>query len=189
MVYGVTVDDKLFPALVGSYCGRAYKVFKCPSDIYKSNRPYDNPFILLSISMNFHFGVDTTPFGYDSDKILLLPARAFVRDSSFGKTSPSDLWVLFDEHPDSIRYPYFFQLYDPAFSEAEMAAVRWDRGVPASYHRGGSALSYADGHADIHKWVSPSTIQPVLFESWDPTRAADRDLRDYHWLGERSTEF
>jgi hypothetical protein len=26
-------------------------------------------------------------------------------------------------------------------------------------------LSFADGHAEIHKWMDPRTVRPVLFKS------------------------
>ena len=33
--------------------------------------------------------------------------------------------------------------------------------VPASYHNGAGGLSFADGHAEIHKWLDPRTKTPV----------------------------
>ena len=35
---------------------------------------------------------------------------------------------------------------------------------PASNHGASGALSFADGHAEIHKWVDPRTIKPVLLK-------------------------
>ncbi|MCL5098014.1 MAG: hypothetical protein M1608_10900 [Candidatus Omnitrophica bacterium] len=33
--------------------------------------------------------------------------------------------------------------------------------VPASYHNGAGGISFADGHAEIHKWLDPRTKPPI----------------------------
>ncbi len=30
--------------------------------------------------------------------------------------------------------------------------------IPANYHAGGVGLGYGDGHAEVHKWVTPSLL-------------------------------
>jgi prepilin-type processing-associated H-X9-DG protein len=54
---------------------------------------------------------------------------------------------------------------------------------PASYHGGAGALSFADGHSEIHKWQDLGTLrrtaQPLA--DWLPSP------RDYVWLAERTT--
>ena len=36
---------------------------------------------------------------------------------------------------------------------------------PASNHNGSGALSFADGHAEMHKWLDPRTTPPVRNQS------------------------
>jgi prepilin-type processing-associated H-X9-DG protein len=61
---------------------------------------------------------------------------------------PADIFVLIDEHPDSIQ--------DCAFA-VRMAlpnlpsAARWVD-VPAKFHNNGCGIAYADGHSEIHRW-------------------------------------
>jgi prepilin-type processing-associated H-X9-DG protein len=35
--------------------------------------------------------------------------------------------------------------------------------VPAKYHNNACAFIFADGHAEIHKWLQPGVIQPVTW--------------------------
>ena len=50
---------------------------------------------------------------------------------------------------------------------------------PGTYHNQGLVLSFADGHADWHKWVQATTLGPIgLF---GPTHTSPRD-RDVKWL-------
>ena len=65
---------------------------------------------------------------------------------------PSDLWVFVDEHPDSINDGWLIISW-------QMANVWTD--LPASYHNRACGFSFADGHAEIHKWRDASTCLPV----------------------------
>jgi len=52
--------------------------------------------------------------------------------------------------------------------------------VPASYHNEAGGLGFADGHAEIHKWLDPRTKQPItgifMVSSVRPT-PGNRDMR------------
>ena len=64
---------------------------------------------------------------------------------------PSSLYVLLDEHPDSINAGGFAnQMVE---NEAQAHIIDF----PASYHNGAAGISFADGHAEIRKWVDPRT--------------------------------
>lgn len=95
---------------------------------------------------------------------------------------PSDIFVVMDEHPDSINNGILGN--DPSLN-----ATQWSD-APASYHGGGANISYADGHSGIHHWKSPLIKYPVTFVPQaarpkpplnDPTL-----IQDYRWLMERS---
>jgi len=75
---------------------------------------------------------------------------------TYGKTSDftvpgsANTWVFADEHPDSIN--------DAGL--AVECAVTGINGTfidyPADYHNGAGSFSFADGHSELHKWLSPS---------------------------------
>jgi len=133
-------------------------VYKCPAD--------KNPFV-RSVSMNSAVGTRwysppvSTPRGQAPVEGGWLPGTynpaqttwlTYAKFSSIARPSPANLWVIMDEHPNSINDSV---AYIPAVPNILVA-------VPASYHDGGAAgLVFADGHTEIHRWQDPRTIFPV----------------------------
>ena len=70
--------------------------------------------------------------------------------------NPPNFFVTLDEHPDSINDGYFTVDANP------QTLQKWND-LPASTHAGACGFSFADGHAEIHKWLSKVTILPVLY--------------------------
>jgi len=66
---------------------------------------------------------------------------------------PSDSWVFTDEHPDSIDDGI---LYIPPLFGTESAFGVFVE-LPSNLHNGADGISFADGHAEIHKWLDPRT--------------------------------
>ena len=57
--------------------------------------------------------------------------------------------------------------------------------LPASYHNGACGFSFVDGHAEIKKWKSPTSIYPVRYAfSTVPFDRVGRE-QDYRWYQER----
>jgi prepilin-type N-terminal cleavage/methylation domain-containing protein/prepilin-type processing-associated H-X9-DG protein len=58
--------------------------------------------------------------------------------------------------------------------------------IPASYHNGACGFSFADGHAEIKKWRSASSMYKVqyFYPSTKPFDAAGR--ADFNWYLERT---
>jgi prepilin-type processing-associated H-X9-DG protein len=99
----------------------------------------------------------------------------YIKFSDITSPSPSKLWVLLDEHPGSLN--------DPLFS-VPMNKATWDD-TPASYHNGACGFSFADGHAEIHKWLDGNTKQPVIFGN--TTRAGLASPTDAGLIDPRSS--
>ncbi len=58
---------------------------------------------------------------------------------------------------------------------------------PASNHGTSGVLSFADGHAEIHKWTDPAIADlPVRYISHS-TLAATSPYTDLHWMQARTT--
>jgi len=86
-------------------------------------------------------------------------------------TKPSTQFVFIDERETSVDDGYFLVLVD--------SADGWGN-LPAIYHNGASGLSFADGHAEIKRWMDPATFSPT----WSGPYKAPRDVP---WINERAS--
>jgi prepilin-type N-terminal cleavage/methylation domain-containing protein/prepilin-type processing-associated H-X9-DG protein len=136
-------------------------VYRCPGD--KSGR-------VRSISMNCYMNGDS--MRNDSNYVTFRKSAQIQ--------NPSHTWVFIDEREDSINDGCF------AVDVASRYAII---DFPASYHNGSGALSFADGHAEYHRWREATTCPPLepgkrLRGFRQPTSWNDRDMK---WLTERTT--
>ena len=105
--------------------------------------------------------------------------RTYGKTSSMNNPGPSMLWVFVDEHPNSINDAGFAvqMFYTGAFSRII--------DFPASYHNGAAGFSFADGHAEIHRWLG-KTIQPAVISGGgnigNGVNAAGDSVPDVLWL-------
>ena len=91
---------------------------------------------------------------------------------------PARIFVLTEEHPDSINDGYFLNKPDSG---------QWTD-LPASYHNGAANLAFADGHLETHKWRFASTTPPPRPDAAHLPRAVPAAERaDFDWLMERTT--
>jgi prepilin-type N-terminal cleavage/methylation domain-containing protein/prepilin-type processing-associated H-X9-DG protein len=142
-------DDQY--ALLGPYCARQYKIYKCPADIYASDaqRSLGWSTRARSISMNAAMGPGWKYYGW---------CHEVRKMSSLVSPVPSMAWLFVDEHPDSINDAMLY--VNPSTPLA--LAQWWD--LPASYHGGACGFCFADGHSEIHKWKDSRTLQTVGYD-------------------------
>ena len=133
-----------------------------------------------SLSMNAYFG-PYNPTWASGVNNFFPDYRQFLKTTL--APNPANLFVMLDEHPDSINDGFF--LNDANFA----TFTRWGD-LPASFHNGACGVSFADGHSEIHKWRSRVTILPVrlsagfqqfLFSS-DPAGKVDAE-----WITSRAS--
>lgn len=106
--------------------------------------------------------------------------KTFYKNSDLAAVGSSQLYVLLDEHPDSINAGGFANMMVEAPAQARIIDY------PASYHNKAAGLSFADGHAEIRKWQDPRTVQPVKFYEM-PLNVASPNNKDMVWLSERTS--
>ena len=191
LTWGNATDNidkqKILDGALGSYMASSLGSYKCPADkLAAANGPR-----VRSYAMSGFVGgtieITTAPgYGYSA-------YRAFLKESDFTRPGPSSTWVFLDEHPDSINDGLFGVRMPPALLWPNIPAA-WDD-VPASYHNGACGFSFADGHAEIHKWLDSNTKVPIL----QGARPGGADVggycsgynstsaRDDLWLIERSS--
>lgn len=82
--------------------------------------------------------------------------RVFRKLSDIQPMGHSKAYVFIDEHPDSINFGDFAVTMCDDLPPARYYIIDY----PASTHNGAGGLSFADGHAEIHKWKDPRTRLP-----------------------------
>lgn len=156
------------------YLGNSFEVWKCPSDIgmVRAANGQKLPRVRSqSMSQVFDWGQWLPSSRY----------RVYSRLSHI--VSPTETFVMIDEHPDSINDAALaVEMVEPGASNGRIIDY------PASYHNGAAGLSFADGHAEIHRWVG-SAIQPKVQyrDNVIVTKAAGDSLNDVKWLSKNTT--
>ena len=138
-------------SLLGADLARNYRVFACPAANYLSAPQVKRGWSqrCRSVTMDGALG-EGNKFnaGYG---IYWYVAKKLTAIHSPG---PSDVYVFLDEHPDSLDDCIFYTPNRPWGSLVEL---------PGSQHAGACGVSFADGHAEIHKWRGKFSNLPVTY--------------------------
>ena len=89
--------------------------------------------------------------------------------------NPSGIFVFLDEHCDTINDGFFVNRLD---------TYQWGN-VPGSYHNNAGNLSFADGHAETHRWTGDA-IRPARQGGVGGTYDAN-PTTDFEWLKQRTS--
>jgi prepilin-type N-terminal cleavage/methylation domain-containing protein/prepilin-type processing-associated H-X9-DG protein len=128
--------------LLAPYIANQIGVYKCPADIVPSDGGQPR---LRTYSMNGQMGaVYMVPARFNDDS----PALQYVKDSDITHPSPADAFVWCEENMYSIQDGYLeIDSHNGGFPD-----------VPGAYHNNALGLSFADGHAEIHKWQTTALL-------------------------------
>jgi prepilin-type N-terminal cleavage/methylation domain-containing protein len=162
---------------IGTYV-KSPGVYHCPGD--QSTDPVYGPRV-RSCSMNCFVGVNNV--NTLGANMLASGFECYAKTTDFKKLSPVNAFVFLDERANSIDDGWFY--ISPAAPGATSVTVR---NLPAVYHNQCSSFSFADGHAEIHKWKSGSfaslagNTQSTTYSTSDPLSFADG-----YWLVSHAT--
>jgi prepilin-type N-terminal cleavage/methylation domain-containing protein/prepilin-type processing-associated H-X9-DG protein len=79
--------------------------------------------------------------------------RVFRKLSDIQPMGHSQAFVFIDEHPDGINYGDVAVAMNDGIAASRIYIIDY----PASTHNGAGGLSFADGHAEVHRWVDART--------------------------------
>ena len=154
------------------------KAFRCPSD--RSAFPYRGETLprVRSYSINGFLGPEKPGDPYIPANSP--PFRTVAKTSDIGNPGPSSVFVLLDEHENSINDSHFV----PFGNLKSYGNQDW-LDVPSGRHGNATGMSFVDGHAEIHKWVD-SDIRKVTFAGngapvWDPKIVGKAGPMDFAW--------
>jgi prepilin-type N-terminal cleavage/methylation domain-containing protein/prepilin-type processing-associated H-X9-DG protein len=158
-------------ASLGPYSS-ATAIYRCPADhtlsAAQSAASWDRR--IRSYSMNAMIG-DAGNFSTNGVNINNPGYIQFFKITQIPQ--PTDIFVFLDEHPDSINDGYF--LDRDYYSE-------W-HDLPATYHNGATAFSFADGHSQLHRWKESGTYRPPLPDAANlPISLSASQKQDLDWV-------
>jgi len=157
---------------------QALPIWRCPADISTSKHGGKTLPRVRSMSMNnWMNSAGGNWAGQNQWKMLRKLA-------DFTDPAPVKTWVLIDEREESIN-DGFFVVDMAGYPNAPQSVMLVD--FPASYHNSAGGLNFADGHAEIRKWVDPRTKPKGRKNSNLTLNIPSPNNKDMIWLQERST--
>jgi len=158
-------------------------IYKCPADrstVRVKGKPVPR---IRSMSMNAVIEGSDDHFPPNQYRwwIGVPPYRVYKKMGDLTAPSPSQFWMLLDEHPDTINNGDMAVKCDARGANARFIDY------PASYHNGACGLSFADGHAEIKMWIDDRTKPPATYGKSTPSTPNSPNNPDIAWLQERTS--
>jgi prepilin-type processing-associated H-X9-DG protein len=157
-----TNSAKLTTSLLGPYA-KNQGIYRCSADSTTATEggvPHPR---VRSVSMNSYI------VGSGKDSFNNPDYCTYKKLTDMVRPAPVNLLVILDENE---------QIDDGFFGTYVGSSILVD--CPASYHGGSGGLTFADGHAEIHKWRDPNTLNK-------PYSAGRDSPRDMAWFTEHMT--
>jgi prepilin-type processing-associated H-X9-DG protein len=107
--------------------------------------------------------------------------RVYYKTADIVNPGPSSCYVLLDEHPDGINAGGYANMMVESPGSAKIIDY------PASYHNGAAGISFADGHADIKKWLDPRTKPKPKYNNQLALGVDSPNNQDMIWLADRTS--
>jgi prepilin-type N-terminal cleavage/methylation domain-containing protein/prepilin-type processing-associated H-X9-DG protein len=138
-------------ASLGPYVAQNPQIYSCPSDYYLSGpqRALGWDKRCRSVAMDGNVGGGPKYQGF-----TWTPVGA-AKSDSLVNPGPANTWLFLDEHPNSIDDEVLY------INPAETDGIGTFTELPSSLHNNAGAVSFCDGHSEIHKWMNPKTMPPV----------------------------
>lgn len=149
-------------------------IYRCPADksTVRDQGKYPRT-RSVSMSMYMNWQPDPEDSGY---------ATCWHRGSQINDPGPSSAAVFIDEHEKSIQQAAFGINAPNSFTLFGSSLWTWVS-FPATRHGNAGTLSFADGHAELWRWVEPNTHRVSSLNDWIVMKPAvantDRDLRRF----------
>jgi prepilin-type N-terminal cleavage/methylation domain-containing protein/prepilin-type processing-associated H-X9-DG protein len=154
---------------MGNYT-KAVGVYHCPADRYIE--PSNGQLHIRSCALNDYTGTNLRFWQFNkqisgnNSGAVGARYKSFYKFSDFGTgLSSSDAYMFLDENPKSINDGYF-DLFPDSINDR-----------PAVNHGNSSSFTFADGHAQLHKWVDTYLL----------TSGGQTSSTDHQWLATHAT--
>jgi prepilin-type N-terminal cleavage/methylation domain-containing protein len=147
-------------AQMGPYVLKSPQIFRCPGD-RSCAKGLTGPPRIRTVSMNQAFGFNSggaesgqgawLPSQYGNNGVGGGPWLCYFKESQMIRPSPSMLFVLIDEDPDSVNDAAW------AFKMPGANPTAWVD-YPSKLHGNAGGFGFADGHGEVHAWANPRGV-------------------------------
>jgi prepilin-type N-terminal cleavage/methylation domain-containing protein/prepilin-type processing-associated H-X9-DG protein len=151
---------------MGNYIAQSVAIFHCPADTFVSSAQ-------SGVGWNQRdrtCAMDAAVGGgikYFSGQSWFYNVKKF---GDFHTPSPTDAWLIMDENPDCND--------DGAFYVNPQATGNTMIELPYTLHNGAGDITFADGHAEMHRWQEPYVLPTYGSPNLSPANGA----ADQAWL-------
>jgi prepilin-type N-terminal cleavage/methylation domain-containing protein/prepilin-type processing-associated H-X9-DG protein len=170
-----SITNDMIKSPLWSYAGQTPEIFKCPAD--------------------------RTQVQVGGVRRPRIRSNSMSQTFANGDWLPASQYFTYAKEPRWARkVPRWFGCWLTSTRTASMtrrsrcrwwSPITWRRRgssiIPASYHNGACGFSFADGHAEIRKWVDGRTVVPVRNTDTLPLNVASPNNLDVLWMSERSS--
>jgi len=183
------VNQNITQSPLWPYCGKSAAIWKCPADYSAVTVDGQRRPRVRSMSMNLWVGgFRGISYGLSGDSDWSAYGgglwRIYLKMADMTDPGPTRTFVFLDMREDSIDVGNFAPDMT-GWPDAPDQIGFYD--LPASYHHRAGGLSFADGHAEIRRWVDDRTMPPLVRDG----NVADQVRSPYNyyviWLQEHST--
>jgi prepilin-type N-terminal cleavage/methylation domain-containing protein/prepilin-type processing-associated H-X9-DG protein len=175
-------DNTIKKSLIWPYCGNSAGIWHCPADMSLGQKPNgDKVSRPRSMSMNIWAGGRGDTPDPRGDWSKTANYRVFRKLTEMTRPGPSMTFVFLEEREDSINDGFFIVQMDyyPDMTKT------WMVDFPASYHGRAADFAFADGHAEIHKWLDARTYPPLTTTL--TLNVSQPNSKDVYWMQDHST--
>jgi prepilin-type N-terminal cleavage/methylation domain-containing protein len=158
-------------SIMAPYMGGQLGVYRCPADTI----PSSNGQRIRTYSMNSQMG---NVYTFGLTRSYNAGFRAYRKVAEIlACPGPSQSLVFCEENMCSMNDGYL-QVNNGSATFPD---------VPGSYHVWSCGFSFADGHAELHKWVTPVLKIPVKFNYTTASISTVSVNADWQWFSQRTT--
>lgn len=175
------IEVTLTPSPIWPYCGKAAKIFQCPSDklrISPSSGPQAGGQVqrVRSMSMNAWMGGNGDDPSNLAGQWKVDPAvKVFTKLSDI--KNPSNITVFLDERPDRLN-DGLFAINMTGYPIPQYATIN---DFPGIQHNNAAGFNFSDGHSELKKWITKELL------ATPPVPGTYSKNADIIWLQEHGT--
>jgi prepilin-type N-terminal cleavage/methylation domain-containing protein len=144
--------QKMLKAALGPYARNA-GIYRCPADTYLVNT-FGGARMprCRTIAMNAFLEGGAYKGSGNAGSFWYSQWRRYDKLSDAVDPRPVDLWMMVDEHPDSVNDGWMITKVTDRQNWTDL---------PGSLHDGSCGFNFVDGHSEIKRWREASTKLPV----------------------------